>query len=92
VRQDGAFRAATYFFDRPKKLKDRRVDSILFFGSDKLLGALHTKLIEALGQPAVSGPEKDCFIWPVDKLFVRQQGPNVFAIGRTVPNCNVQEK
>jgi hypothetical protein len=93
VRYDHpAFRSVTYYFDRPKELKDRRVRLLLLHASDGISGVLKEKLIEALGQPVAPGPKPECFIWTVGKIFVQMDSPNGFTIGPTSPDCEIEQK
>lgn len=93
VPQDhAAIRSITYFFDRPRDLKDRRIRMLLMFGTDKTEGVLQGKLVEAFGQPATPGPKPECFIWTIDKLFVKKDIANGFSIESTQPECKIPEK
>jgi len=86
------FQRVTYYFDRPRELKDRRVRQLLFHGANANSTALKEKLIEALGPPVAPGPKPECFVWAVDKIFVKMDSPNSFTIGPNAPDCQIEQK
>jgi hypothetical protein len=78
--------SVAYYFD--KAAKEKRIFGILFIPShDFPKGTLHSKLVDALGQPIVAGPKPGCFIWKIDeKQFVKETN-DYFHIDVPRPNC-----
>ncbi|MEH2513425.1 hypothetical protein V1291_004779 [Nitrobacteraceae bacterium AZCC 1564] len=82
---------ATYFFDR--RAQNKRVRSIMFFLKANAPNRfLQSKLTDALGQPTISGPKADCYIWKVnDTTFVKNENSRAFNIESSQPKCENDE-